>query len=220
MQAVISPSILAGDFGNLQQDIEMLNRSEADWIHVDIMDGVFVPNISFGLPVCKAIQQHARKPLDVHLMIVNPDQYIDAFKEAGAAHIIVHHEACTHLHRTLEKIKKAGCKTGVAINPHTPVALLEDVIRMTDIVLVMSVNPGFGGQQFIEHTYHKIKKLKSLIQKEKADTLIEVDGGVNDENAAGLLEAGADALVAGSFIFKSEHPAHVIAELKRLSHHK
>lgn len=215
MQPIIAPSVLASDFGNLQKEIEMLNRSEADWIHVDIMDGVFVPNISFGIPVCRAISQHAQKPLDVHLMIMNPDQYIDDFKEAGAAHITVHYEACTHLQRTLDRIKKAGCKAGVAINPHTPVQLLEDIISMVDIVLVMSVNPGFGGQEFIERSYIKIEKLKKLIQIEKSDALIEVDGGVNDENASRLLSVGADVLVAGSFVFKSENPAQVIAQLKQ-----
>lgn len=215
MQPIIAPSVLACDFGNLQQEIEMLNRSEADWIHVDIMDGVFVPNISFGLPVCKAISRYAQKPLDVHLMIVNPDQYIDDFKEAGATHITVHYEACTHLQRTLDKINSAGCKAGVAINPHTPVQLLEDIIGMVDIVLVMSVNPGFGGQEFIQRSYTKIEKLKKLIQTEKSDALIEVDGGVNDENASRLLSVGADALVAGSFVFKSEHPEQVIAQLKQ-----
>lgn len=217
MQPIIAPSVLAGDFGNLQKEIEMLNRSQADWIHVDIMDGVFVPNISFGIPVCKAISQHAQKPLDLHLMIMNPDQYIDDFKEAGAAHITVHYEACTHLQRTLAKIKKAGCKAGVAINPHTSVQLLEDIIGMVDVVLVMSVNPGFGGQEFIEHTYPKIGKLKNLIQSEKSNALIEVDGGVNDENASRLLNVGADVLVAGSFVFKSKNPEQVIAQLKTAS---
>lgn len=217
MQPIIAPSVLAGDFGNLQKEIEMLNRSQADWIHVDIMDGVFVPNISFGIPVCKAISQHAQKPLDLHLMIMNPDQYIDGFKEAGAAHITVHYEACTHLQRTLAKIKKAGCKAGVAINPHTSVQLLEDIIGMVDVVLVMSVNPGFGGQEFIEHTYPKIGKLKNLIQSEKSNALIEVDGGVNDENASRLLNVGADVLVAGSFVFKSKNPEQVIAQLKTAS---
>lgn len=215
MHPIIAPSILASDFGNLQQEIEMLNRSKADWLHVDIMDGVFVPNISLGIPVCKAIHQHAEKPLDVHLMIINPDQYIDAFKEAGAAHITVHYETCPHLQKTLDKIRKAGCKAGVAINPHTPVQLLEDIINMVDIVLVMSVNPGFGGQEFIERTYTKIEKLKKLILNEKSDALIEVDGGVNDENASRLLSVGADVLVAGSFVFKAENPKQVIAQLKQ-----
>lgn len=214
MQPIIAPSILAGDFGNLQQEIEMLNESQADWIHVDVMDGIFVPNISFGFPICQVVKQHARKPLDVHLMITNPDRYIEAFREAGADHITVHYEACTHLHRTLDAIKKAGCKAGVAINPHTAVALLEDIINMADIVLVMSVNPGFGGQKFIDRTYHKIEVLKKLIQQEKTHTLIEVDGGVDDENASRLLHVGADALVAGSFVFKSENPTQTIAALK------
>lgn len=214
MQPIIAPSILAGDFANLQRDIEMLNESQADWIHVDVMDGVFVPNISFGFPVCQAIKQHARKPLDVHLMITDPDRYIEAFREAGADHIIVHYEACTHLHRTLDTIKKAGCQAGVAINPHTTVALLEDIVHLADTVLVMSVNPGFGGQTFIDRTYHKIEALKKLIQLEKANALIEIDGGVSDENASRLLHVGADVLVAGSFVFKSENPTQTIAALK------
>lgn len=214
MQSVVAPSVLASDFANLQKEIEMLNRSQADWIHVDVMDGVFVPNISFGMPVCKAIKQHAQKPLDVHLMIVDPDRYIEDFQQAGANHITVHYEACTHLQRALDMIKQSGCKAGVAINPHTPIHLLEDIIGMTDIVLVMSVNPGFGGQSFIERTYHKIRQLKQLIQQEQTDTLIEIDGGVNNQNAYQLLEAGADVLVAGSFVFKADKPEEVIAQLK------
>ncbi len=214
MEPIIAPSILACDFANLQQEIEMLNQSKADWIHVDVMDGVFVPNISLGLPICKAVSEHAQKPLDVHLMIVNPDAYIEPFKEAGANHITVHYEACTHLHRTLEKIKKNDCKAGVAINPHTSVALLEDIIGMVDIVLVMSVNPGFGGQEFIARTYQKIRNVQALIQKENAHALVEIDGGVSQENASQLLQAGAHVLVAGSSVFKSSNPKGMIAELK------
>ena len=214
MQSIVAPSVLASDFANLQKEVEMLNRSQADWIHVDVMDGVFVPNISFGMPVCKAIKQHAKKPLDVHLMIVDPDRYIEDFKQAGADRIIVHYEACTHLNRTLNLIRQAGCKASVAINPHTPVALLEDVISIADTVLVMSVNPGFGGQSFIERTYHKVRQLKQLIAQEQTDTLIEIDGGVTNQNAYQLLEAGADVLVAGSFVFKADDPEAVIARLK------
>lgn len=214
MKTKIAPSILSADFANLQQDVEMLNRSEAAYIHVDIMDGVFVPNISFGLPVTQAIHKHAQKPLDVHLMIVEPDKYLQAFKEAGAETISVHYEACPHLHRTLQHIRQLGCKAGVAINPHTPVSLLEDVITDVDLVCIMSVNPGFGGQKFIERTYDKVRELKAIIEKHNTNTLIEVDGGVNAQNAPELLAAGADVLVAGSFVFGSENPEQTIAELK------
>ncbi len=216
-KTVIAPSILAADFANLQRDIEMLNGSEADWIHVDIMDGAFVPNISFGIPVCKAIYQHAKKPLDVHLMIKNPDYFLEAFRDAGAAHMTVHYEAVTHLHRTVMLIKELGCKAGVALNPHTPVSVLEDIIQDLDLVLIMSVNPGFGGQQFIAHTYQKIQKLKKLIASAKADVWIEIDGGVSDQNIVKLAEAGANAFVAGSFVFKSSEPQTTISHLKELA---
>ncbi|MDH5367141.1 MAG: ribulose-phosphate 3-epimerase [Cyclobacteriaceae bacterium] len=211
---IISPSILAADFANLQRDVEMLNNSNADWIHIDIMDGVFVPNISFGIPVTKAINKHASKPLDVHLMIENPENYVEQFKKAGAEYISVHYEACKHLHRNLQQIKSLDCKAGVAINPHTNVSLLEDTINEIDLVCVMSVNPGFGGQKFIENTYAKVSKLKEIILKNNASTLIEIDGGVNAENARPLLDAGADALVAGSFVFNSSNPTDTIQMLK------
>lgn len=214
MKASIAPSILASDFANLQKEVEMLNRSEADYIHVDIMDGVFVPNISFGIPVTEAISKHAKKPLDVHLMIVHPDHYLDAFKNAGAATISVHYEACNHLHRTLQKIKSLGCKAGVALNPHTSVDLLKDIILDIDVVCLMSVNPGFGGQSFIENTYQKIKILKEIIANSGSTALIEVDGGVNEGNALPLVEAGADILVAGNFIFSSSDPIQAIYRLK------
>ena len=213
----IAPSVLAADFANLQRDVEMLNESEADWIHVDIMDGAFVPNISFGLPVCKAIHRHAQKPLDVHLMIANPDAYLEGFREAGASHLTVHYEACPHLHRTLQAIHQLGCQAGVALNPHTSVALLEDVIGMIDIVLIMSVNPGFGGQEFIEQTYHKVKKLRTLINQTQSSALIEVDGGVSDDNVKALSQAGVDVFVAGSFVFSSENPSSTINRLKQLA---
>ena len=211
---IIAPSILAADFANIQQEVEMLNRSEADWIHVDVMDGEFVPNISFGIPVCKAIHRHAQKPLDVHLMIIKPERYVEEFAKAGAEIITVHYEACPHLHRNLQQIKALGCKAGVSLNPHTNVELLEDTLQDIDLVLIMSVNPGFGGQQFIERTYAKVKKLRAMIEATGSKTIIEVDGGVNADNARPLLDAGADALVAGSFVFRSENPEATIAALK------
>ena len=217
MAHLIAPSVLAADFANIQRDFEMINRSNADWFHIDVMDGVFVPNISFGIPVISAMKKHAKKPLDVHLMIVNPDQYISTFKNIGADILTVHYEACSHLHRTLQAIKAEGMKAGVALNPHTPIHLLEDIIHDIDVVCIMSVNPGFGGQSFIEHTYKKVKELKSLINKNETSTLIEIDGGVNINNAKALIDAGADVLVAGSFVFKSENPELTIQELKAVS---
>lgn len=213
---LIAPSVLAADFANLQRDIEMINQSEADWFHIDIMDGVFVPNISFGMPVLEAISKHAKKTIDVHLMIVDPDRYIKTFKDLGANILTVHYEACTHLHRSLQAIKAEGMKAGVAINPHTNVTLLEDCIKDIDLVCIMSVNPGFGGQSFIENTYKKVKQLKEIIIKNNADTLIEIDGGVTNKNAKELIEAGADVLVAGSFVFKAENPTQTISDLKQL----
>jgi len=213
---IIAPSVLAADFANLQRDVEMLNESQADWIHIDIMDGMFVPNISFGLPVCEAIYKHAKKPLDVHLMIEQPDRYLEDFRNAGAATITVHYEVCDHLHRTLQVIKSLDCKAGVALNPHTNVQLLEDIICDIDMVCIMSVNPGFGGQKFIENTYKKVRQLKEIIVENDAKTLIEIDGGVNANNAPLLMEAGADVLVAGSFVFKSLDPLATIEELKRI----
>ena len=217
MSHLIAPSVLAADFANIQRDFEMINTSNADWFHIDVMDGVFVPNISFGMPVISAMKKHAKKPLDVHLMIVNPDQYISTFKNIGADILTVHYEACSHLHRTLQAIKAEGMKAGVALNPHTPIHLLQNIIHDIDLVCIMSVNPGFGGQSFIEHTYKKVKELKSLIKKNETSTLIEIDGGVNINNAKPLLDAGADVLVAGSFVFKSENPELTIQELKAVS---
>ena len=216
MSHLIAPSLLAADFANLQKDCEMLNESQADWFHIDIMDGVFVPNISFGMPVIKAIKKHSKKTMDVHLMIVDPDRYIKTFKEVGADILTVHYEACTHLHRTLQAIKAEGMQAGVALNPHTSVDLLKDTIQDIDMVCLMSVNPGFGGQSFIENTYQKVRELKNLIQSKNATTKIEIDGGVNSSNAALLKEAGADVLVAGSFVFKSENPTQTIADLKSI----
>lgn len=214
MSVLIAPSILAADFAHLSRDVEMLNNSAADWIHVDIMDGRFVPNISFGFPVCEAVYRYAKKPLDYHLMIQEPEKYLEAFKNVGANSISVHYEACTHLHRVLQEIKALGCKAGVAINPHTNIQLLEDVIHEIDLVCVMSVNPGFGGQTFIENTYKRVRILKELITDAGTNTLIEIDGGVNAQNARLLVEAGADVLVAGSFVFKSNEPEATIEELK------
>ena len=213
---LIAPSVLAADFANLQRDIEMINNSEADWFHIDIMDGVFVPNISFGMPVLEAISRHAKKTIDVHLMIVDPDRYIKTFADLGANNLTVHLEACTHLHRTLQAIKAEGMKAGVAINPHTNVSLLEDVINDIDLVCIMSVNPGFGGQSFIENTYKKVKQLKEIITRNGASTLIEIDGGVTSKNAVQLAEAGAYVLVAGNFVFKAENPTQTIIDLKKL----
>lgn len=214
---LIAPSILAADFANLQRDIEMINNSDADWFHIDIMDGVFVPNISFGMPVLEAISRHAKKTIDVHLMIVDPDRYIKTFADLGANILSVHYEACPHLHRTLQAIKAEGMKAGVALNPHTNIDLLEDVINDIDIVCIMSVNPGFGGQSFIENTYSKVEKLKALIARKNATTIIEIDGGVTDKNALKLVQAGADVLVAGSFVFKAKNPTQTITNLKKIS---
>lgn len=219
MNPIIAPSILSADFGNLQRDIEMINNSNADWFHVDVMDGVFVPNISFGFPVMKTLQQHAKKTLDVHLMIVDPDRYIKAFAQAGANILSVHYEACTHLHRSLQAIKAEGMKAGVAINPHTSVQLFKDTIADIDLVCMMSVNPGFGGQQFIENTYSKCAELKSLIIQKNSSCLIEIDGGVNDKTAPGLLAAGADVLVAGNYVFSAKNPEATIASLKNTTPH-
>lgn len=216
MSHIIAPSILAADFGNLQRDVEMVNDSQAQWFHIDIMDGVFVPNISFGFPVLKQIQKHATKPLDVHLMIVNPDQFIKKFAEHGTEILTVHIEACDHLHRTIQAIHAEGMKAGVALNPHTPIHLLEDIIKDVDLVCLMSVNPGFGGQKFIENTYDKVKKLKKLITEKNSNALIEIDGGVNAETAPKLLEAGADVLVAGSYVFGSSTPTQTIEGLVNL----
>ena len=217
MSVRIAPSVLAADFGNLERDCQMINRSEADWFHIDIMDGVFVPNISFGMPVLASIQKIAKKPLDVHLMIVNPDRYIKTFAELGAEVLTVHYEACDHLHMSVQNIKSNGMKAGVALNPHTPVHSLEDIIEDLDLVCLMSVNPGFGGQSFIENTYTKIKTLKALIEGKKTNCLIEIDGGVTNENAAKLISCGANVLVAGSHVFKAKHPEEKIKILKHIA---
>lgn len=215
MSHLIAPSILSADFANLQRDVEMINNSEADWFHIDIMDGMFVPNISFGFPVIKAIKKHAKKPLDVHLMIVDPDRYLQQFKDAGADILTVHLEACPHLHRTIQAIKALGMKAGVAINPHTPVNLLSDIISDIDLVCIMSVNPGFGAQKFIENTYHKIIQLNEMIRSLKSNALIEIDGGVDFNNYQKLIDRGANILVAGNTVFSSTNPIQTIADLKK-----
>lgn len=216
MRPIIAPSVLASDFANLQSEVEMLNTSKADWLHIDIMDGRFVPNISFGFPVMEAIKRYAQKPMDVHLMIVEPEHYIERFRAAGADTITVHLEACTHLHRTIQQIKDTGAKAGVALNPHTSVQLLDDILPDLDLVCLMSVNPGFGGQKFIENTYRKIESLKSMILARNSSALIEIDGGVNENNAPLLLDKGADVLVAGSFVFTAADPIQTIANLKNI----
>ncbi|MGB1079791.1 MAG: ribulose-phosphate 3-epimerase [Flavobacteriaceae bacterium] len=213
----IAPSMLAADFANLERDVQLVNQSQADWFHMDIMDGVFVPNISFGMPVLKAMARHANKPLDVHLMIEDPYRYIQTFADLGAAVLTVHAEACTHLHRTVQAIKAAGMQAGVALNPHTPISVLEDIISDIDLICVMSVNPGFGGQQFIENTYDKVRRLRALANAKKSEVLIEIDGGVTSENAAALVQAGADVLVAGSFVFKSKNPSQTISDLHTIA---
>ena len=216
MSHIISPSLLSADFNNLGRDVEMINNSDADWFHIDVMDGVFVPNISFGFPVISAINKLAKKPLDVHLMIVDPDRYIEDFKNVGADYLTVHYEACTHLHRTIQNIHNNGMKAGVSLNPHTSVELLYDIVEDLDLVLLMSVNPGFGGQKFIENTYSKIARLREIAEEKETDLIIEIDGGVDNSNAEKLIEMGADALVAGSFVFKSENPTNTISNLKSL----
>ncbi|MBE9467569.1 MAG: ribulose-phosphate 3-epimerase [Bacteroidetes bacterium] len=216
MNHLISPSLLSANFANLKDDIEMLNKSQADWLHLDIMDGVFVPNISFGFPIIKQVKKNTNKPLDVHLMIVKPDKFINEFKDAGADILTVHYEACTHLNRTIQAIKAKGMKAGVSLNPHTPVSFLQDIIEYVDLVLLMSVNPGFGGQKFIGNTYNKITQLKELINNKNSKALIEVDGGVDMSNAKQLIDAGVDVLVAGSYIFKSDNKTNTIAQLKNI----
>ena len=213
---IIAPSMLACDFGNLNREIEMVNKSEAKWFHIDVMDGVFVPNISFGTPIMNILKKNAKKTLDVHLMIVNPDNYLENFAELGADILTVHFEACTHLHRTVQRIKDLKMKAGVALNPHTPISSLKSIIKDLDLVCIMSVNPGFGGQSFIEETYDKVKELKSLIENQNSKAIIEIDGGVNSQNAKKLIECGANALVAGSFVFKSKNPTETISELSLL----
>jgi len=216
MKHLIAPSVLAANYSCLQKDFDMVNKSEADWYHVDVMDGRFVPNISFGMFIIAAMKKMATKPLDVHLMIVEPEKYIERFRESGADVITVHYEACPHLHRTLQQIKATGAKAGVALNPHTPVSVLENVLEMTDLVCLMSVNPGFGGQKFIYQTINKVKQLKEMITVRNTNTMIEIDGGVGLQNAESLLKAGANVLVAGSSVFKSEDPTDTIARLKRI----
>lgn len=217
MNHLISPSFLSADFTNLEKEIKLMNNSQADWFHLDIMDGVFVPNITFGMPIISQIKKHAKKPLDVHLMIVQPERYIEDFKKAGADILTVHYEACTHLHRTIQEINALGMKSGVSLNPHTPIHVLEDIIEEIDMVLLMSVNPGFGGQKFISNTYKKIRQLKELTIKNHTKVLIEIDGGVDAGNAKTLVETGADVLVAGSFVFKSENPVETVGNLKNLN---